>query len=385
MQNITTKAGREDLPERMEPYWYPLRKGVALGYRAKATGSWIVRSRDDRSGKQSYKALGSQPDFSAARSAAEEHLKTIDTTVHRVASRGSVRDALCAYVRHKRSIGRRASAWAAGQRFRLTVGRTSDFGRMRLEDVRREDVEAWRNGLKKGRKPRSVNRQARSVIAALNFAVSHGHLGRREAWKLEHLVDDGEKSVAVFLTAAQRDRIIAHSPKALAALLTGFTHTGARPSELAKATVADFDAKGCTVTFRHHKGRGGKLRTRATTLSDTGAAFFSKQARSKLPGAPLISNNEGAHWTDQQWCAGIEKAITTANDTAKKPAQRIPKGASAYSFRHTRVSELLQVFGVDPLTVAQQTGTGLMMIEQYYFKFISGSMRDKLNAVKSGR
>lgn len=62
---------------------------------------------------------------------------------------------------------------------------------------------------------------------------------------------------------------------------------------------------------------------------------------------------------------------------------RIPKGASAYSFRHTRISELLQVYGVDPLTVAQQTGTGLNMIEKYYFKFISGSMRDKLNAVKA--
>ncbi len=254
---------------------------------------------------------------------------------------------------------------------------------MRLEDVRREDVEAWRGSLRKGRKPRSVNRQVRSVIAALNFAVSHGHVGRREAWKLEHLVDDGEKSVAVFLSGEQRDRIIAHSPKALAALLTGFTHTGARPSELARATVADFDAKGGTVTFSHHKGRGGKLRTRATTLSDAGVTFFAKQTRGKLPGAPLISNDEGMHWTDQQWCAGIERAITATNDSAKKPAQRIPKGASAYSFRHTRISELLQVYGVDPLTVAQQTGTGLTMIEQYYFKFISGSMRDKLNAVKA--
>ncbi|MDP9025007.1 MAG: site-specific integrase [Candidatus Eremiobacteraeota bacterium] len=382
--NITTKAGRSALAERMEPYWYPLRKGVALGYRAKATGSWIVRSRDDRTGKQQYRALGSHADFSAARTAALEWLATLDTTVHRVASRGTVRDALCAYVKHKRLIGRRASAWDAGQRFRLTVGRTSDFGRMRLEDVRSEDVEAWRNGLRKGRKPRSVNRQVRSVIAALNYAVSHaGHVGRREAWKLEHLVDDGEKSVAVFLTGEQRDRIIAHSPKPLAALLTGFTHTGARPSELARATVADFDAKGGTVTFSHYKGRGGKLRIRATTLSDAGAAFFTKQARGKLPQAPLISNDEGKHWTDQQWCAGIEKAITAANDAAKKPAQRIPKGASAYSFRHTRISELLQVYGVDPLTVAQQTGTGLTMIEQYYFKFISGSMRDKLNAVKA--
>jgi integrase len=382
MQNITTKAGREALPERMEPYWYPLSKGNAVGYRVKATGTWIARHRD-RHGKQHYRALGSQSDFSAAKTAAEKWLTSITSAVHRTPSRGTVRDALCAYVRNKRSIGRRASAWDAGQRFRLTVGRASEFGRMRLEDVRREDVEAWRDRLRKGRQPRSVNRQVRAVVAALNFAVSHGYLGTRDAWKLDHLVDDGEKNVAVFLTGQQRDRLIAAAPKPLAALLTGFTHTGARPSELANATVADFDAKGGSVTLKHHKGRGGKLRTRAVMLSDTGAAFFRAQIRGKLPQAPLISNDEGKHWTDQQWCAGIERAIVAANLTAKKPAQRIPAGASAYSFRHTRISELLQLYQVDPLTTAQQTGTSVAMIEAYYFKFISGSMRDKLNAIKT--
>jgi hypothetical protein len=41
------------------------------------------------------------------------------------------------------------------------------------------------------------------------------------------------------------------------------------------------------------------------------------------------------------------------------------------------------VYGIDPLTTAQQTGTSIAMIEKYYFKFISSSMRDKLNAVKN--
>jgi integrase len=57
---------------------------------------------------------------------------------------------------------------------------------------------------------------------------------------------------------------------------------------------------------------------------------------------------------------------------------RIPEGASAYSFRHARISELLQVYGVDPLTVAAQTGTSLRMIERAYFKFIRSAMLEKL-------
>ncbi|MGO9992849.1 MAG: tyrosine-type recombinase/integrase [Steroidobacteraceae bacterium] len=254
---------------------------------------------------------------------------------------------------------------------------------MKLEDARREDFEAWRNGLRKGRQPRSVNRQVRAVVAGLNYAVKDGgHVGNREAWKLTHLVDDGEESTPVFLTALQRDRLIAAASSAVAALCTGFGHTGARPSELAKTTVADFNTQGGTVTLSHRKGRGAKFRSRATQLDDDGIKFFKAQARGKLPRAPLIANETGGHFTDQEWCRGIELAIIAANKTAKKPAQRIPAGASAYSFRHTRISELLQVYGIDPLTTAQQTGTSIAMIEKYYFKFISGSMRDKLNAVK---
>ena len=71
---------------------------------------------------------------------------------------------------------------------------------MRLENVTKQDVEAWRDRLRQGRKPRSVNRQVRNVVAGLNFAVTQrGHIGNREAWRLVHLVDDGEENVAVFL------------------------------------------------------------------------------------------------------------------------------------------------------------------------------------------
>jgi hypothetical protein len=105
--------------------------------------------------------------------------------------------------------------------------------------------------------------------------------------------------------------------------------------------------------------------------------------RQRLPQALLIANEDSGHFTDQEWCGEIARAIAAANKTAKKPEQKIPAGASSYSFRHTRISDLLQVYGIEPLTTAQQTGTSIAMIEKFYFKFISSSVRDKLNAVKS--
>ena len=54
---------------------------------------------------------------------------------------------------------------------------------------------------------------------------------------------------------------------------------------------------------------------------------------------------------------------------------RIPAHATAYSFRHARISELLQIHGVDPLTVAAQTGNSLVMIEKAYLRFIPSRFR----------
>jgi hypothetical protein len=46
--------------------------------------------------------------------------------------------------------------------------------------------------------------------------------------------------------------------------------------------------------------------------------------------------------------------------------------------RKRRISELLQVDGVDPLTVAAQTGTSLAMIEKAYLRFIPSAMRETM-------
>jgi integrase len=380
MAMLTSKSARARLAARREPYWMQIGRGSYLGFRSGA-GTWIVRHRD-RDGQQQYRSLGDLEEFNDAKERADRWLSQIANGAHRAPSRGTVRDALASYVRNLRSVGRRATAWDAGQRFRLTVGRSSALGRMRLEDVRRGDVEQWRDGLRRGRLPRSVNRQVRAVVAALNFAVSkRGHIGTREAWELEHLVDDGEENVAVFLSAEQRARLIAHGSKPLAALLTGYSHTGARPSELAEATVADFDLSAGTITLRHRKGRGAKLRSRAVLLSDEGIAFFRAQASGKLPKAPLISGADGRHWRAGDWSVAIRAAALAANGAFGKSARAIPARVSAYSFRHSRISELLQVYGIDPLTVAQQCGTSMLMIEKYYFKFISNAMREKPNAI----
>ncbi len=117
-------------------------------------------------------------------------------------------------------------------------------------------------------------------------------------------------------------------------------------------------------------------------LDDGGTEFFRSVAKGKTPAAPLIGTEEGGAWARHQWSLAIRAAASSANKK-EKSAHRLPPGVNAYAFRHARISELLQVYRVDPLTVAAQTGTSVAMMEKAYFKFIPNVMREKLNAVKS--
>jgi integrase len=196
---------------------------------------------------------------------------------------------------------------------------------------------------------------------------------------MEALPDNDEADTAVFLSPVQRRGLIAAACPDAAAFLRGLELSGARPKELAESTVADFDGE--CLKLSHHKGRPPKLRSRYVVLDEEGREFFKSRAEGKVASAKLFSTADGSPWRRDLWAQEVRSAIASHNRAAQASA-RIPGKASAYSFRHARISELLQVYGVDPLTVAAQTGTSLQMIERAYFKFIRSAMLEKLASLK---
>lgn len=375
------------MAERREPYWLRLGPGAALGFR-RGPNTWIAKYNPKRGGKRQLKALTGCVEYDEAKRAAEEWLSQLTGSAVRSPKRATVKAALEKYLADLRRHKRQDAADEAEGRFRLTVY-DDPIADLSLESGRREDFEEWRERLTKGRQPRSVNRQVRAVVAGLNCARALGHVGNPDAWKLKPLADDIEDDgeTAVHLTPEQRKSLVEAASQPLGEFLRGLELTGARPKELAAATARDFD--GATLRLAHRKGRPPKLRVRYVVLGSDGVEFFKDRARRKLPGAFLFTEDGQQEWRRHVWARELRAAAARVNETAKVKA-RIPvenketgaKGASAYSFRHARISELLQVHGVDPLTVAHQTGTSVAMIEKHYFRFISSAMREKLAQVK---
>ncbi len=319
-------------------------------------------------------------DYDEAKRAAEAWLAQLTASPVRAMRRGTVRTALEAYLAYLRQQRRADTAVEVEGRYKSLVW-PDEIAEVSLEDLTLDDVTAWRERLRKGRQNRSVNRHVRAVVAGLNKAHALGHVGNPAAWRIESLADDVDDSgeTAVLLTAEQRAALIGAADPYLADFLRGLELTGARPGELAAATVAVFD--GARLRLSHRKGRPPKLRIRYVTLSSDGVRFFRFATRRKLPAAPIFTEDGVQPWRRHRWGRALAATITAHNRKARGKL-RVPIKASAYSFRHSRISELLQLYGIDPPTVAQQTGTSLAMIEKAYFRFIPSAMKEKLEAAR---
>lgn len=326
---------------------------------------------------------------------------------------GTLEAALLAHVATLRQGGRVQAADEAEARFRAAV--LGGVARVRvaagrdpladkaLEKATKEDFEAWRERMREGREARTVNRYFRAVAAGLNYAHEKArYVGNPLAWTLEELADDvaeGE-TTAVFLTPKQRKNFLGLMDPAAAALCRGLDYTGARPHELAKARVRAFSPSAGTLELQHRKGRPAKLKTRAVTLCALGVAHLKALAAGKAPEDLLFTDRAGKPWTRGNLANAVRIARERYNARAARAAagaahgpngavalleawEPLPAGTGAYAFRHSRISELLQLADVDPVTVAKQTGTSVAMIEKTYFRFIKSSLEEKLAALNT--
>lgn len=397
--SIRSATDRASLAHRREPYWSPISKGLAVGYRVVQSydsGIWQARWRDPATGKHRTVSLGQfadipsadgkrieSPAYDQAQRAAMAWAADMRAGVQN--KRSAVRDACEHYVRiglasrPKAQDSARGAFKKAVEGNRLAAIPLADLRRQHLRDWMQDCVEATFSRTKADpadpealrRARETANRDFRTLRAALNMAHADGLCGdgSAKAWSTGVAFQGTGKGRDNYLTEQQTDAWIDQTPEPLASFLRGLVLTASRPGELAKARVQDFDAKAGTLTLATGKRKEGytpKLRT--VSLSDAAVSFLSDATKSKIGKAHLFADSQGREWTRQTW--------QPCSDSAQIAG--LPPGTSAYDLRHAAISRWL-AGGLSTFEAAKLAGTSVQMIDKHYGHLLQGVTAERLN------
>lgn len=374
MPALKKVSDRAKLKARRDPYFESLSLGCAIGLRkmtAASAGQWIARWRDPDTEKHHHKPLGPLdhlPDserFDTAVKLAKawfSHLGAGGTT-----ETFAVADACARYVAHlKRSKGD-TPADDAAQRFKRHVLENKRFADLDLQKLRATHIEAWRHRLQDRlttsgtkRTAASINRDMNAFRAALNLAHADGLVASTMAWSGKLTAIKGaDRQRNEYLDREQRRALIDAAAPDLALFLTALCSIPLRPGAMAGLTVSSFDRRLRTLTVGQDKAGSD----RKITLPENAALLFENASKDKLPGAALFTRADGKPWIKDAWKHPFRAAAEAAG---------LPGTVTLYTLRHSTITDLIHG-GLDPLTVAQISGTSLLMIERHYGHLRTGT------------
>jgi integrase len=373
MANFSKVSERDRLKVRRDPYWAKIQKGCYLGFRKMTTsgGNWLLRAFDESSGKQVYRPLGDFleiPDhqrYDAAKKEAEEWFKHLGRggLVENI----NVGDACRRYVETIRDKkGSKAADDTDGRFIRYVF--SADLAKIQMAKLARRHVEAWVKKLKvtpvnrgvnaKGlapaeRSPSSVNRDMTVLRAALNKAFNDDVVTTDAAWRVALTpIKNADRRRDAYLERGQRLALIEKAAPDVGLFLRGLASLPLRPGALAALSVADLDKRLKVLKI----GKDKADNDRKILLPGGTFAFFLDQTKGKLPKAPLLSREDGGRWDKDAWKKPVKAAARAAG---------LAETITAYAMRHSVITDLV-TGGLDLMTVAQLSGTSVVMIEKHY-------------------
>jgi integrase len=421
---ITTRAARERLPERHQPYWRGLGAGAALGYRKGSTaGVWLVRVADPSAGG-GYRqvSLGRADDILKADGVevfdyrkAEAEARNWIARHHRVAAGlepepaatpttpYTVADAIADYLADYVARGGKALATTkqAAEAHILPAIGTLSVGRLT-----REKLKGWHRALaaspariraKAGERrhrdsetdPDAARRRrssANRVLTILKAALTHAHgegkvTCHTDAWTAVKPFREADKAKVRYLLDDEITRLVNACPPDFRAIVTGALMTGCRYGELSAMRSGDFDPHAGTVTIRQSKG--GK--PRHVALTDEGRGFFKDMAAGKSGSALLFERDRVVTQATREAPAATKRAAWSKSDQfrlirAACIAAKIIPAISFHELRHTYGSRLA-MRGVPMGVIAAQLGhADTRMTERYYAHLAPSYVADTVRA-----
>ena len=388
---IDTVQARGRLKPQHDAYFVTISRGLALGYRKPSSaslGTWVVRVRDSATGATKRHSLGDYGEVPAAerythalRDAQRyaEHLRNGGST-----SVLTVTEACAAYTQHLTDRGRDATARDSAGRYKRWVY-SHPIGSVVLTKLTRRSVERWRTDLvqtavvinpyagepsTRERSPASINRDMTALKAALNFAHDHGHVGSDSAWRLAlKSIENATRRRETYLSAEERRRLLGAMQDDIKPMVQAMTLLPFRPAVFAKLVVGDFDQRQAVLRVEHDK----KAKGRYIPLPKETAAVLAKSCANKQPHESVFVDGNGKSWNKDSWKKAFKKAAKAAG---------LPEAVTAYTLRHSVITDLISLHDLDINTVAIISGTSARMVEQHYGHLIRDRAVSALEKLK---
>ena len=372
---IDTVQARGRLKPQHDAYFVTISRGLALGYRKPSSatlGTWVVRVRDSATGATKRHSLGDYGEVLAAerythalRDAQRyaEHLRNGGSTAVLTVS-----EACAAYTQHLIDRGRVATAKDSAGRYKRWV-HAHPIGSVVLTKLTRRSVERWRTDLSQAevvinpyaekpstreRSPASINRDMTALKAALNFAHDHGHVDSDNAWRLAlKPIENATRRRETYLSAEERRRLLGAMQDDIKPMVQVMTLLPFRPAVFANFTALDFDLQQAVLRVERDK----KAKDRRVPLPKATADLLEKSCANKKPNESIFVDRNGNPWNKDSWKKAFKSAAKAAS---------LPETVTAYTLRHSVITDLISLHNLDINTVAIISGTSARMIEQYY-------------------
>jgi integrase len=407
---LTTRAARERLAPRHQPYWRGIEAGAAIGYRKGATGGvWLVRMADPTAGggyrqaalgraDDALKATGEKVlDYRQAEAKARDWI----ARRHRIAAGlepepsatplkpYTVEEAIADYLA---DFAARGGKGLAQTRTAAAAHILPALGEFPVPRLTRERVKQWRAALAKaparvrgqggavrhreaavdedaGRRRRSTANRVLTILkAALNHARAEGKVTcQPDAWASVKAFREADKPKIRYLLDDEATRLLNACPPDFRDLATAALLTGCRYGELAAMRVAEFDPRAAAVTV----GRSKSGKPRHVALTDEGVEFFAGLVAGK-PGSARMFERDITLKQATREC----EAETVRGPWGKShqfrvlreacAAARIAPAISFHVLRHTYASRLAMRGAPMPVIAAQLGHSDTRMTERHY-------------------
>lgn len=392
---LESRAARQKLAVRKEPYWKCIGQGLHIGYyRGSKSGAWYARFRGDQK-KYVWEVLAQSDDvmdsdgiktlsfFEAQEKARAWHTEQLRAeTGNRTHIRNyTVENAVKDYLAWLAAEGKKSLSYSQNT---ADVHIFPHFGNVELKKLTTKQIQDWRNKIasekarvrsktdaeqayKEGddtaeelRKRKSTTNRILTVLkAALNYAFREGYVANDEAWRRVKPFHNVDNPSRVFLTKAECIRFMNACDPHFRKLVQAALFTGCRYGELGNLRCSDFDAASGTCLIRDSKS--GK--PRRVTLSAEGQKFFKEQAMGRSADAPLLTRANGGKWGDSHQKRPFREALKAA---------RIEKDISFHGLRDTHASYLAEQ-GVPMAVIAAQLGHSDTRISEKHYAHLSPS------------